>query len=194
MISQPEGRPLLTVETEPNGDSKSTYQGGPSLVGSLGSSRRYKRFLSCTGCYIRPDNRFCVLTVQYVFHFICPHRSASKLDRLSCRDAWLLMCVSVLNCAVWVSFNAYNWKGIIKKTTNILRKRIARPQSQFPHSWVCERFIYYYRWSAYSAAGNIFQHICGPILGIYTDNSSQTHECGMWKLGLRRRNSQKRNT
>jgi hypothetical protein len=26
------------------------------------------------------------------------------------------MCVSVLNCVVWVSFNAYNLKGIVKKT------------------------------------------------------------------------------
>ncbi len=34
--------------------------------------------------------------------------------------------------------------------------------------------------------------ICGPILGLYTINHSQTHECG--KLRLRPRNSQKRNT
>jgi hypothetical protein len=32
-----EGWPLLTVETEENGDSKSTNERGPSLVGSLGS-------------------------------------------------------------------------------------------------------------------------------------------------------------
>jgi hypothetical protein len=30
--------PLLTVETEANGDSRSTFAGGPSLVGSLSSS------------------------------------------------------------------------------------------------------------------------------------------------------------
>jgi hypothetical protein len=38
-----EGWHLLTVETEVNGDSKSTIERGPSLVGSLGSSCRYKR-------------------------------------------------------------------------------------------------------------------------------------------------------
>jgi hypothetical protein len=32
-----EGWPVLTVETEANGDSKSTYEKGSSLVGSFGS-------------------------------------------------------------------------------------------------------------------------------------------------------------
>jgi hypothetical protein len=35
-----EGWPLRTVETEANGDSRSTYEWGPSLVGSLDSSTR----------------------------------------------------------------------------------------------------------------------------------------------------------
>jgi hypothetical protein len=38
-----EGWPLLTVETEVNWDSKSTNERGPSLIGSLGLSYRYKR-------------------------------------------------------------------------------------------------------------------------------------------------------
>ncbi len=42
-----EGWPLMTIETEANGDLWFTYERGPSLVGSLG---RYKRFLSCLGC------------------------------------------------------------------------------------------------------------------------------------------------
>jgi hypothetical protein len=41
-----EGWLLLTVETEVNGNSKSTNEKGPSLVGSLGSSCRYKRFFA----------------------------------------------------------------------------------------------------------------------------------------------------
>ena len=52
------------------------------------------------------------------------------------------------------------------------RKGIARPQSQFTHSCVCERFIYSQNRTAYSAAGNM-----------WTDpgiNYSQTHECGNW--------------
>jgi hypothetical protein len=40
-----------------------------------------------------------------------------------------------------------------KVETNIPRKGIARPQSQFPHSCVGERFIYSHDRSAYSAAG-----------------------------------------
>jgi hypothetical protein len=36
--------PLLTVETEVNGDSRSTNERGPSLVGLLGSLCWYKRF------------------------------------------------------------------------------------------------------------------------------------------------------
>jgi hypothetical protein len=40
-----EGWPLLTVEIEVNGDSKSTNERDPSLVGSLGLSCRYKRLL-----------------------------------------------------------------------------------------------------------------------------------------------------
>ncbi len=41
-----------------------------------------------------------------------------------------------------------------KFETNISRKGIARPQSQFPHSYVCEGFIYSHNQSAYSSAGN----------------------------------------
>ncbi len=37
------------------------------------------------------------------------------------------------------------------------RKGIERPQSQFPHSCVCERFIYSHDRSAYSAAGNMWK-------------------------------------
>jgi hypothetical protein len=39
---------------------------------------------------------------------------------------------------------------------NISRKGIVQPKSPFPHSCVCERFIYYHRWSAFSAAGNMW--------------------------------------
>ncbi len=39
-----EGQPLLTVETEANGNSKSTNERDDSLVGLLGLSCWYKRF------------------------------------------------------------------------------------------------------------------------------------------------------
>jgi hypothetical protein len=51
-----------------------------------------------------------------------------------------------------------------KIETNIPSKGIARPQSQFPHLCVCERFIYSHDWSAYSYAG---KYVYGPILRIY---------------------------
>jgi hypothetical protein len=53
-----EGWPLLTVETEANGGSKSTYKRGPYLVGALGSSCRYNRLLSCLGCSIWPGTKY----------------------------------------------------------------------------------------------------------------------------------------
>ncbi len=66
-----EGWPLLTIETKGNGDSKSTNQRGPSLVGSLGlSCRRYKRFLFCLGCYSLPSTKYFFLTVHYFNSFV----------------------------------------------------------------------------------------------------------------------------
>jgi hypothetical protein len=44
------GAPLLTIETEANGDSWKTYERGSSFVGSLGSSYRNNKLLSCLGC------------------------------------------------------------------------------------------------------------------------------------------------
>ncbi len=64
-----------------------------------------------------------------------------------------------------------------KFETNIPRKGIARPQSQFPRTCVFERFIHCHDQSSYSAAG------------IYVDrsweyiNRSQIHECGNWDWG-----------
>jgi hypothetical protein len=52
-----------------------------------------------------------------------------------------------------------------KFETNIPREGIARPQSQFPHSCICERFIYCHDRSAYSAAWNTRNVEC---------------ECGNW--------------
>ncbi len=52
------------------------------------------------------------------------------------------------------------------------KKLRARPQSQFPHSQVCERFIYSHDWSALSAAGKYAGQSWEYI------NRSQTHECG----------------
>jgi hypothetical protein len=82
------GRPLLTVETEVNGDSKNINERGPALVGSLGLSYRYKIFMLCLGCSSRPSKKYffphCTL-----FQLLCPHRPArAVLGRL-----YLSMCL-----------------------------------------------------------------------------------------------------
>jgi hypothetical protein len=59
-----------------------------------------------------------------------------------------------------------------KFETNIPRKGIARPQSQFQHSCVCERSIYSHNRSAYSSAEKYVDRSWEYI------NRSQTHECG----------------
>jgi hypothetical protein len=72
---------------------------------------------------------------------------------------------------------AYTAKNQYRKfEPNIPRKGIARPQSQFPHSSVCERFIYSRDRSAYSATENM----CVDQSWEYI-NRSQTHECGNWE-------------
>jgi hypothetical protein len=59
------------VETEAYADSWSTYERGPSLVGSLGSSCRQKRFLSCLGCSSKPGTKYYFLTAHF-FAFLVP--------------------------------------------------------------------------------------------------------------------------
>jgi hypothetical protein len=54
--------PLLAVETEVNGYSKSTNERGPSLVAWLGLSCQYKRFLFCLGCSSRPNKKLFLLS------------------------------------------------------------------------------------------------------------------------------------
>jgi hypothetical protein len=61
------GRPLLNVETGVNGDSKSTNERGPSLVGSLGLSCRFNRFVFSLAS-VRPVQNIFFLTS------IFPHR------------------------------------------------------------------------------------------------------------------------
>ncbi len=61
----------------------------------------------------------------------------------------------------------------------IPRKGIARPQSQFPCSCVCERFIYSQDRSTYFPESRTGR----PIVGILYINRSQTFECGNWDWG-----------
>jgi hypothetical protein len=71
-----EGWPLVTVEIEANGDSKSTNDRGPSLVGSLDSSCWYNRFLSGLGCSSQPSTKH-YFPHHTLFHFISTHCPAT---------------------------------------------------------------------------------------------------------------------
>jgi hypothetical protein len=71
-----EGWPLLTVETEVNGDSKSINERVPSLLGSLGLSEQYKRFFVCLGCSSQPCTKY-LFPQCTLFQFLFPHRQAS---------------------------------------------------------------------------------------------------------------------
>ncbi len=140
-----EGWPLLPVETEVNGDSLRTNERGLSLVGSLGSSCRYKRLLSCLGCSGQPSTKyFFPRSIQ--FQFMCPHRphrkkrletfptpvgmSLSKLSlggnnfflvRQSCRAACLWMCVSGHGVVLSLSWICYcQWLASLTKMTHSL--------------------------------------------------------------------------
>ncbi len=70
-----------------------------------------------------------------------------------------------------------------KLEINIPRKGIPQPQSQFPHSCVCERLYF-----PSIDLPILLQEICGPILGIY----KMLIDTWIWKLGLRSHNFQKR--
>ncbi len=71
-----------------------------------------------------------------------------------------------------------------KFETNIPRKGILGPQSQFPHSCVCEQL-----YIPTMGLPVLLEGICGLILGIY----KSLKDTWMRKLGLRPRYSQKRN-
>jgi hypothetical protein len=81
--------PLLTVGTEVHRDLEGTNERGPSLVGLLGLSCRYKRVLFCLGCSSRPSTKYFFLTV--LVHFFTSFvpiaqqaGQAAVLGRLSC--------------------------------------------------------------------------------------------------------------
>jgi hypothetical protein len=97
------------------------------------------------------------------------HREAKKLEDWP----WTALCPVLLEercreaCLLWwklqracpgtssrQGFSCYTAKNQYRKfKTNNPRKGIARPQSWFPHSCACERFIYSHDRSACSAAG-----------------------------------------
>ena len=93
-IGTREGWLLLTVETEANGEFRKyiLYERDPSMVGSLGSPNRYKRFLFFLGCYCRPTYKIFFYSSKTISLHLSP--SPSKLARQSCSVASPLICVS----------------------------------------------------------------------------------------------------
>ncbi len=63
---------------EVNGDFKGTNERGSSLVGSLGSSCRYKRLLSCLGCSGQPSTKYFFFSPYNFSIYVSP--SPSNLD------------------------------------------------------------------------------------------------------------------
>jgi hypothetical protein len=90
-----EGRPLLTVETETNGDSKSTNELGPSLVDSSYFSCQYKSFCRALAALVGPIQNTFFLTVHYFNPFVPTAQQAVQaavLDRLSLSMClWLVL-------------------------------------------------------------------------------------------------------
>jgi hypothetical protein len=71
-----EGLPLLTVETEANGDSRSTYERGPSLVVSLGSSIR--DFCPSLAAVVYPIQDTFLLKVHFFTSFVLIAQQAGQ--------------------------------------------------------------------------------------------------------------------
>jgi hypothetical protein len=87
------GWPLLTVETEVNGDSKRTHERAPFLVGSLGLLWPVQEFF-CSALFAlnRPSTKK-ILPHRTLFQCLSPHRTASWAGS-RCWVACLLICVS----------------------------------------------------------------------------------------------------
>jgi hypothetical protein len=72
-------------------------------------------------------------------------------------NMWVTLCTSegklVRKSYLYWFFTKHCKETIQKILNKFPSKGIVRPQYQFPHSCVCERFIYSYNQSAYSAAG-----------------------------------------
>ena len=74
------------VDTEVNGDSKSTNERDPSLVSSLDLSNLYERFCSALAALVGPEQNIFFLIVHYFnsFVFIAQQAvQAAVLGRLS---------------------------------------------------------------------------------------------------------------
>jgi hypothetical protein len=131
-------------------------------------------------CIIRCGNSPFVALLYCIYKGLCRPPLSLKIHRVI-YSAHHRAIAYARYVAHWQSYSPYT--ELLSHTaktqyrkfkTNISRKEIAWPQSQYPHSSECERFMYSHNQSAYSVAGK------------YVDRC--------WELGLRPRNFQKKNT
>ncbi len=85
--------PMLTVETEVNGDSKRTNERGSSLFGSWACGAGTRDFCSALAALVGPVKLF--FSSRTILIPLCP--PPSKLGRQSCWVACLLVFVSGSN-------------------------------------------------------------------------------------------------
>ncbi len=83
---------------------------GPSVVGSLGSSCRYKRFLSCLGCSNQNSTKYFFSLPHTFWHYcMCPHRPAIWEDVVQGRLS-LNMCLRLKTKAKTIDSQRKNYK------------------------------------------------------------------------------------
>ncbi len=123
---------------------------------------------------------FMYCTAQLAFHvfiFYCTHFNRLMLIPWI---IYLCLCFCLKGPCQWIP-RQYTAKTKCRKLeTNIPRKEISGPQSQFPHSCVCERIIYCIPTMGLPV---LLEEICRLILGIQYKNRSKTHKCGNWSWG-----------
>ncbi len=95
-----EGWALMTVETGVYGDSKTTNERGPCLVGSWGLSCQYKKSLSCLGCSSRPVQNMFFLTVHYINTFVPIAQPAGQAVVLGRQSLSMCLRSALLNWSV----------------------------------------------------------------------------------------------
>ncbi len=80
-----EGWPLLTVETEVNGDSKSTTERSPSLVCLVSFAGRAgtQEFCSALAALVSSVENICFLTVHYFNSFVPIAQQTRRLSPVS---------------------------------------------------------------------------------------------------------------
>ncbi len=105
--------------------------------------------------HIFPAAEYC-RQLEYI-NRLQTHECGNWIVTCGCAIPFLGIFLIVLNLRYWFfAVGALQRQKCREFETNILRKGISGPQSQFPHSCVCESIIYSHDGSAFSAGGNMW--------------------------------------